>query len=73
MMMIINKTNQRERSHTNNCYGSRGPKLKEFAKDFYPGDFVTNVKQINIQSDLISLSSFAGPFHLTIRSSVYIF
>ena len=27
----------------------------------YPGDFVINVKQINSQSDLISISSFAGP------------
>ena len=38
-----------------------------------PGDFVTKVKQINSQSDLILMSSFAGPSYLTIRSSVYIF
>ena len=37
-----------------------------------PGDFVKKVKQINNQSDLISMSSFAGPSYLTIRSSVYI-
>ena len=36
-------------------------------------DFVTKVKQINNQSDFIWVSSFAGPSHLTIRSSVYIF
>ena len=30
------------------------------------------VKQINSQSDLIWMSSFAGPSYLTIRSSVYI-
>ena len=36
-----------------------------------PGDFFTNVTQINSQSDLISMSSFAGPSYLTIRSSVY--
>ena len=30
-----------------------------------PGDFVTKVKQINSQSDLIWMSSFAGPFYLT--------
>ena len=34
------------------------------------GNFVTNVKQIKNQSDLISMSSFTGPPHLTIRSSV---
>ena len=38
-----------------------------------PGDFVTKVKQINSQSDLTSMLSFAGPSYLTIRSSVYIF
>ena len=38
-----------------------------------PGsDFVTKVKQINSQSDLISMSSFAGPSSFLIRSSVYI-
>ena len=37
----------------------------------YPGDIVTNVTQINSQSDLISMLSFAGPSYLTIRSSVY--
>ena len=31
-----------------------------------PRDFVTKVKQINTQSDLISMSSFADP--ITIRS-----
>ena len=36
----------------------------------FPGDFVTNVKQINSQSDLIPMSTFAGPSYLTIRSSV---
>ena len=35
--------------------------------------FVTKVKQINSQSDLISMSSFAGLSYLTIRSFVYIF
>ena len=28
--------------------------------NLFPGDFVTNVKQINSQSDLISISSFAA-------------
>ena len=37
-----------------------------------PGDFATKVKQINSQSGLIWMSSFAGPSYLTIRSSVYI-
>ena len=36
-----------------------------------PSDFVTNMTQINNQSDLISMSSIAGPSYLTIRSSVY--
>ena len=35
-------------------------------------DFATNVKQINNQSDLIWMSSFAGPSYLAIRFSVYI-
>ena len=38
---------------------------------FHPGDFIMNVKQINSQSDLISMSSFAGPSYLKTRSSVY--
>ena len=38
--------------------------------EIYPGDFVTNMKQINGQSYLISMSSFAGPSYLSIRSSV---
>ena len=38
----------------------------------YPADFFPKVKQINSQSDLISMASFAGPSYLTIRSSVYI-
>ena len=37
-----------------------------------PGDFATKVKQINSQSDLIWMLSFAGPSYLTIRSSVHI-
>ena len=37
-----------------------------------PGDFITKVKQVNSQSDLISMSSFAGPSYLTIRSFVCI-
>ena len=36
-----------------------------------PGDLVTKVKQIDGQSDLIWMTSFAGPSYLTIRSSVY--
>ena len=36
------------------------------------GDFITKVKQVNGQSDLISMSIFAGPSYLTIRSSVCI-
>ena len=35
-----------------------------------PGDFITKVKQINSQSDLISMSSFVGPSYLTVRSFV---
>ena len=38
----------------------------------YPADFVPKVKQINSQSDLISMSSFAGLSYLTIRSFVSI-
>ena len=30
-----------------------------------PGDFTMKVKQINSQSDLILMSSFAGPSYLT--------
>ena len=40
--------------------------------DFYftdPGDFATRVTEINSQSDLIWMSSFAGLSYLTIRSS----
>ena len=37
-----------------------------------PGDFVTKVKQINSQSDLIWMTRFADPSYLTVRSSVYI-
>ena len=37
-----------------------------------PGDFVTKVKQINNQSDLISMSNFAGPSYIIIKSSVCI-
>ena len=37
-----------------------------------PGDFVTKVKQINSQSDLIWMRSLAGPSYFTIRSSVNI-
>ena len=36
------------------------------------GHFDTKVKQINSQSDLISMSSFTGPSYLTIKSSVCI-
>ena len=36
----------------------------------FPGDFLTKVKQINSQSDLISTSSFAGPSYFTVWSSV---
>ena len=38
----------------------------------YIGDFLTKVKQINSQSDLISMTNFAGPSQLTISSSAYI-
>ena len=34
-----------------------------------PDDFVTKVKQINSQSDLIWMKSFPGPSYLTIRFS----
>ena len=37
-----------------------------------PSDFVTKVKQINSQSDLIWMTSFAAPSYLTIRSSANI-
>ena len=37
-----------------------------------PGDFVTNMKQINGQSDLTSMSSFSSSSYLTVRSSLYI-
>ena len=38
----------------------------------HPGDFVTEVKQINSQSDLTWMKSFGDQSYLTIRSSVYI-
>ena len=47
-------------------------KAKKDKAQFIPGDFITKVKQINSQSDLISMSSFAGPSYLTIRSCVCI-
>ena len=37
-----------------------------------PGDFVTNVKQINSQSNLTSMSNFGSPSYLTVRSSLFI-
>ena len=43
-----------------------------FTEITQPGDFVMNVKQINSQSNLTSMTSFAGPSYLTIKSSVYI-
>ena len=43
-----------------------------FVSEKEPGDFATKVKQINSQSDLIWMSSFAGPSYLTMSSSVYI-
>ena len=39
---------------------------------FLPGDFVKNVRQINSQADLTSMSSFYSPSYLTIRSFLYI-
>ena len=46
--------------------------LKNIPTLAFQGDFETKVKQTNSQSDLISMSNFAGPSYLTIRSSVYI-
>ena len=43
-----------------------------FCSVSYPGDFITKVKQVNSQSDIVSMSSFAVPSYLTIRSSVCI-
>ena len=48
-----------------------GTWIKTNVNKFAPGDFVTNVKQINSQSDLTSISSFAGPSYFTVRSSLY--
>ena len=45
---------------------------KFFWSNDTPGDSVTNVKQIESQSDLASMSSFADPSHLTVRSSLCI-
>ena len=45
--------------------------LSDLPKACLPGDFVTKVNQINSQSDLISMLSFAGPSYLTFRFSVY--
>ena len=42
----------------------------EVAFSLHSRDFATRVTEINIQSDLIWMSSFAGPSYLTIRSSV---
>ena len=41
---------------------------------YLPGNFVTKVKQMNSQLDLIPIWKFCwpGPSYLTIRSSVYI-
>ena len=39
---------------------------------FLPGSFVTKVKRINSQSDLILMSNFAGPSYFIIRTSVHI-
>ena len=36
-----------------------------------PGNFVTKAKQIDSQSNLISMLNFIGPSYLIIRSSVY--
>ena len=48
--------------------------ISSFQPFVKPGDFVTKVKQIDSQSDSISMSNFAGPGPscLTIRSSVCI-
>ena len=40
-------------------------------QSFYPGDFVTKVKQINSQSDLISMSSFTG--HVLTHNQILVF
>ena len=48
-------------------------KFKQFENNTDPpGDFIAKVKQINSQSDLISMSSFADPSYLTIRPFVCI-
>ena len=60
----ISKTKHRTRNHT---------KISNDQEDRFirgPGDFITKVKQIISQSDLISMSSFAGPSYFTMRSSV---
>ena len=46
--------------------------LESASLSYIPDDFVTNVKQISSQSDLTSMSSFAGPSYLTVRSSLCI-
>ena len=38
-------------------------RLLKFSRLYIQGDFVTKVKQINSQSDLIWMTSFAGPSH----------
>ena len=50
---------------------SQAPTCNNF-KMLHPGDFFTKVKQINSQSDLFWMTSFAGSSYLTIRSTVYI-
>ena len=53
------------------CYWLQSTSVNSNGQD-RPGDFVAKVKQINSQSDLIWMRSFAGPCYLTIRFSVYI-
>ena len=60
-------------------FGMKSNSLKRLIKDKVmsknrkqPGDFIRKVKQINRQSDLIPMFSFAGPFYLTVRSAVCI-
>ena len=41
------------------------PAMGQFVVCEHPGNFVTKVNQIESQSDLISMSSFADPSYLT--------
>ena len=70
---VINKPNTHHALTVKWTEDKSSNKLKVSTKSMcYLGDFVTLVKQINSESDLILMSTFAGPSYFTVRSSVFI-